>query len=103
MYSPDTIGFYIFFKTAGDGWQSAKVVGLAENTESVMFTHTIKMLDWGKRFYVHLRRDQLKTLDVSGDPGNVVLASTSSRKLQVLYIFAVVTRMWKMMEQGIVK
>ena len=30
---------------------------------------SIKMLDWGKLFNVHLRRDQLKTPDVSGDPG----------------------------------
>ena len=47
IYSPDIIGSYIFFKTAGDGWQFAKVVGLAEDAESVMFPHTIKMLDWG--------------------------------------------------------
>ena len=45
MYSPDINGSYIFFKTAGDGWQFAKVVGLAEDAESVMFPHTIKMLD----------------------------------------------------------
>ena len=30
------------------------MVGLAEDAESVMFPHTIKMLDWGKRFKVHL-------------------------------------------------
>ena len=54
------------------------MVGLAEDMESVMFPHTINMLVWGKRFNVHLRRDQLKMLDVSSDPGT-----------------------WKMMEQGI--
>ena len=54
------------------------MIGLAEDAESVMFPHTIKMLDWGKRFNVHLRRDQLKMPDVSGDPGT-----------------------WKMIEQGI--
>ena len=69
MYSPDIIGSNNFFKTTGDGWQFAKVVGLAENAESVKFPHAIKMLDWGKRFYVHLQRDQLNTTDVSGDPG----------------------------------
>ena len=59
----------IFFKTTGDGWQFAKVVGLAEDEESVKFPYTIKMLDWGKRFYVHLQRDQLNTTDVSCDLG----------------------------------
>ena len=69
MYSPDIIGSYIFFKTAGDGWQFAKkVVGLAEEARSVMFPHT-KMLDLGKQFDMHLRRDQLKTPGVSGDSG----------------------------------
>ena len=68
MYSPDIIGSYIFFTAAGDGWQFAKVVGLAEDAESVMFPHTIKMLDWGKLFNVHLRRERLKMPDVSGDP-----------------------------------
>ena len=80
MYSPDIIGPYIFFETAGDGWQFAKMVELPEDAESIMFPYIIKMLDWGKRFNVHLRRDQLKMPDVSGDPG---------------------TR--KMIEQGIVK
>ena len=69
MYSSDIIGSYIFFKTAGDGWQFAKMVRLAEDAESVMFPHTIKMLDRGKWFNLHLRRDQLKMPDVSGDPG----------------------------------
>ena len=68
MYSPDIIDSYIFFKTAGDGWQFAKVVEPTEDAESVMFPHTIKMLDWGKRFNVHLRRDQLKMPDASGGP-----------------------------------
>ena len=57
MYLPDVIGSYICFKTPGDGWQFAKVVGLAEDAESVKFPHAIKMIDWGKRFYVHLQRD----------------------------------------------
>ena len=69
MYSSDIIGSYIFFKTAGDGWQFARVIGLAEDADSEVFPHTIKMLDWGKRRNVHLRRDQLKTPDVSGDLG----------------------------------
>ena len=57
-YSPDIIGSYNFFKTTGDGWQFAKVVGLAENAESVNFPHTIKALDWGKWVYVHLQYDR---------------------------------------------
>ena len=57
MYSSDITGSYDFFKTAGDGRQFAKVVGLAEDAESVKFPHTIKMLDWRRRFYVHLQRD----------------------------------------------
>ena len=69
IYLPDIIGLYIFFKTAGDGWQCAKVARLAEDTESIMFPDTINMLDWEKRFNVHRRRDQLKTPGVSGDPG----------------------------------
>ena len=68
MYLPDIIGSYIFFKTAGDGWQFAKKgVGLVEDAECVMFPHITKMPDRGKRFKVHLRRDQLKTPDVRGD------------------------------------
>ena len=69
MYPPDIIGSYIVFKTTGDRRQFAKVVGQAEDVESVKFPHTIKMLDWGKRFNVHLQRDELNTTDVSGDPG----------------------------------
>ena len=69
MYSSVIIGSHIFFKTAGGGRQFTKVVGLAEDAKSVMFPHTINRLDWGKRFNVHLRRDQLKMPDVSGDPG----------------------------------
>ena len=69
MYSSYIIGSYIFFKTTGDEWQFAKMVGLAGDAESVMFPHTVKTLDWGKRYNVHLRRNQLKMPDVSGDPG----------------------------------
>ena len=54
IFSPDIIGSYIFFETAGDGWQFAKVVGLAKD---------------GERFSVHLRLYQPKMPDVSGDPG----------------------------------
>ena len=57
MYSPDITGSYNFFETVGGGWQFAKVVGLAEDAESIKFRHTIKMLDWKKRFNVHLQRD----------------------------------------------
>ena len=77
-YSPDIIDSSIFFKAAGDGWQFAKMVGPAEDAESEMFPHTIKMLDWGKRFNVPLRRDQLKMPDVSSDPAT-----------------------WKMMDKGL--
>ena len=67
---PDVLTLYIFFKTAGDGWQFAKMVGLAQqDVESVIFPHTIKMLFWGRQFDVHFRRDQLKATDVSDDPG----------------------------------
>ena len=69
MYSSNIIDSHISFKRADDGWQFAKVVGLEEDAKSVMFPHTINMLDRGKRFNVHLRRDQLKMPDVSGDPG----------------------------------
>ena len=47
-YLSDINGSYIFFKTAGERWQFAKMVGLAQDVESVMFPHTIKMLDWGE-------------------------------------------------------
>ena len=69
MYSSDIIDSPVFFKRAGDGWQFAKVVGLEEDAKSVMFPRTINTLDGGKRFNVHLRRDQLKMPDVNGDPG----------------------------------
>ena len=68
IYSPASLA-HTFSSRHGDGWQFTKVVGLAKDTERVPFPHTIKILDWGKRFSVHLRRDQLKTPDVSGDPG----------------------------------
>ena len=69
MYSSDIIDSHVFFKRAGDGWQFAKVVELEEDAKSVMFPHTINTLDWGKRFNVYLRRDQLKMPEVNGDPG----------------------------------
>ena len=69
MYPPNIIDSYNFSKTTGDGWQFAKVVGLAEDAQSVGFPHTIKMLDWGKRLHMPLQRDELNTTDVSGDPG----------------------------------
>ena len=69
MYSSNIIDSHIYFKRADDGWQFAKVVGLEEDAKSVMFPHTINMLDRGKRFNAHLRRDQLKMPNVSGDPG----------------------------------
>ena len=57
MYSPDIVdGSYTFFMISGDQWQSANVVGLAENAESIIFLHTIKMLVWGKLLDANSRR-----------------------------------------------
>ena len=92
MYSPYIIGSYNFLKTTGDGWQFAKVVRTSGGCGEREVSSHHQDARLGKRFYVHLQRDELNTTDVSDDPENVVLASKSSRKLQVLYIFAVVTR-----------
>ena len=53
-----------------------KMVGLAEDAESTMFPHTIKCSTEGS--VLNAPRRDLKTPDVSGDPGT-----------------------WKMMQQGI--
>ena len=46
MYSPDIIGSYIFSsRRLAMGGKFVKLIGLTEDAESVMFPHTIEMLD----------------------------------------------------------
>ena len=35
LYSPDIVGSYIYFSTTLTGWQLARVVGMAEDAESI--------------------------------------------------------------------
>lgn len=62
LYSPDIVGSYIYFNTTPTGWQLARVVGIAEDAESVTLPHTIKMLDLGKQYNVHLSASTLSTV-----------------------------------------
>ena len=48
------IGSYIYFNTTRAGWQLARVVKVAEDAESKELPRTIKLLDLGKRYNVHL-------------------------------------------------
>ena len=69
LYSSDIVGSYIYFKTTQTGWQLARVVGLAEDAESMSLPHTIKMLDLGKQYNVH-------SLNYQPSARSVVLART---------------------------
>lgn len=44
------------------GWQLSRVVGVAEDAESKSLPHTIKMLDLGKQYNVHLSKATLTTV-----------------------------------------
>ena len=68
LYHTEIIGSYVYFKTNDAGWQFARVVGVAEDGESKQFPHTIKMLDMGQQFNVHLSKEKLTTLgEEAGD------------------------------------
>ena len=61
-YDRDIIGSYMYFKTTHNGWQLARVVMVAEeDAPNQAFPHTIKLLDMGKRYNVHLHKDKLRT------------------------------------------
>ena len=62
LYSPDIVGSYIYFKTTHAGWQLARVVRLAEDTKRKSLPHTIRMLDLGKEYNVHLSKETLTTV-----------------------------------------
>ena len=63
IYSRDIIGsyIYIYFKTTRAGWQLTRVVMVAEDALNKALPHTIKILDLGNRYNVHLYEDKLKT------------------------------------------
>ena len=75
------IGSYIYFNTTRAGWQLARVVKVAEDAESKELPRTIKLLDLGKRYNVHLAAETLTT--VSEDTGtwcwHVHIATKSSK------------------------
>ena len=51
-----------YFETTHNGWQLARVIiGAEEDARNQAFAHTIKLLDLGKRYNVHLHKDKLKT------------------------------------------
>ena len=65
IYDREIIGSYIplvYFKTTRAGWQLARVVMVAEDAESKELPHTIKLLDLGKRYNVHLAEEKLTTV-----------------------------------------
>ena len=82
IYDREIIGSYIYFKTTRAGWQLARVVMVAEDAESKELPHTIKLLDLGKRYNVHLSEEKLTT--VSEETGtwcwHVHIATKSSKK-----------------------
>ena len=82
VYDREIIGSYIYFKTTRAGWQLARVVMVAEDAESKELPHTIKLLDLGKRYNVHLSEDTPTT--VSEETGtrcwHVHIATKSGKK-----------------------
>ena len=62
IYDREIIGSYIYFKTTRADWQLARVVMVAEDAESKELPHTIKLLDLGKRYNVHLAEEKLTTV-----------------------------------------
>ena len=44
------------------GWQLARVVMVAEDAESKKLPHTVRLLDLGKRYNVHLAEEKLTTV-----------------------------------------
>ena len=76
------VGSYIYFNTSRAGWQLARVVMVAEDAESKELPHTIKLLDLGKRYNVHLAEEKLTT--VSEETGtwcwHVDIATKCSKK-----------------------
>ena len=78
VYHPDIIGCYVYFKTKKDGWHLAEVAGLQGNPEQLPLPHTLRMLDLGKRYSVHLRRENLKVS--RGNPGDWCFHYHNSKK-----------------------
>ena len=62
IYDREKIGSYIYFRTTRAGWQLARVVMVAEDAERKELPHTIKLLDLGKRYNVHLAEEKLTTV-----------------------------------------
>ena len=82
LYDRDMIGSYIYFKTYRAGWQLARVVVVAEDAESKELPHTIKLLDLGKRYNVHLSKKKLTTIseEIGAWCWHVHLATQSNKK-----------------------
>lgn len=54
-------GCYVYYRTQKAGWQLAQVMGLLENPEVQNLPHTVRTLDLGKKFNVHLRLENLNS------------------------------------------
>ena len=52
----------MYFNTSQSGWQLSQVAGVAEDAESKSLPHTIKMLNLGKHYSVHLSKATLTTV-----------------------------------------
>ena len=80
IYDREIIGSYIYFKTTRACWQLARVM-VAEDAESKELPHTIKLLDLGERYSVHLAEEKRTT--VSEETGTwcwyVHIATKSSK------------------------
>ena len=59
VYDPQIVGCYIYYRTQKAGWQLAQVMGLQEGAAAQQRPHTLRMLDLGKRYNVHLMPENL--------------------------------------------
>ena len=61
IYDPQIVGCYVYYCTQTAGWLLGQVVRIQENAEVQTRPHTLRMLDVGKRFNVHLRLENLNS------------------------------------------
>lgn len=85
IYYRDILGSYTYFKTSRAGRQLARVVMVMEDAESKDLPHTIKLLDLGKRYNVHLSEKLTTVSEEIGTWGwHVHVTSKSSKKNYML-------------------
>lgn len=62
VYHPDIVDCYVDYEITKAGWQLAEVVGLHEEPIHVMFPYTLRMLELGRRYSVHLKKENLNII-----------------------------------------